>query len=234
MSRKAAQERRERQRGGDHDVKGREPLRRCVATGESLPREKLVRFVADPDGVITPDVGNDLPGRGAWVKADAAALKKAISKGALARALEAKAPDGLLDLTEKLLARRALNLLGMARKAGLIVTGFERVKETLDRHEAGLARVVAMIEASDGAADGRRSVLAKAKAIELGAPICGAFTSEELSMALGGANVIHACFLSAGTGGLHARFLEEIGRTAGFRAMAPAGWAHELSDISRY
>lgn len=227
MSRKAAQERRERQRGGDHG--SGEPLRRCLATGASLPKEQLIRFVAGPDGLVVPDVSNELPGRGAWVRAERKAIEKAVKKGQLGKALEASVPDGLIDLVETLLVKRALGLLGFAKRAGLMVTGFERVKEALDAHEIGRARVAAMIEAADGAADGRRSVLAKAKAIEIEGPTCGLFTSDELSMALGGANVIHACLLSAGTDGLHARFLEEIGRTAGFRAMTPASWAHELT-----
>ena len=288
MSRKAAQDRRDRQRGGDHSGKEADSLRRCLATGVSLPKWELVRFVAGPDGNVVPDVGNERPGRGAWVKAEARALKKALDKGLLKRALEAEVPagtdllveklllqralgllgfarkaglivtgfdrvkeamdaqergrariealleattpPGLTELVETLLVRRTLSLLGIARRAGLLVTGFERVKETMDLHEIGRARVAALIEASDGSADGRRSVLAKARAMELDAPVCGLFASDELSMALGGANVIHACLLSAGPGGLHARFLQEIGRTAGFRAMTPASWQHELSD----
>ncbi len=230
MSRKAAHDRRDRQRGGDHSGKEADSLRRCLATGVSLPKWELVRFVAGPDGNIVPDVGNELPGRGAWVKADAGALKKALDKGLLKRALEAEVPAGTDLLVEKLLLQRALGLLGFARKAGLIVTGFDRVKEAMDAHERGRARIEALLEASDGAADGRRSITAKARGIGLEGPVVGLFSAEELSMALGGANVIHACLLSAGPGGLHARFLQEIGRTAGFRAMTPASWQHELSD----
>lgn len=230
MSRKAAQDRRDRQRGGDHAGKEADSLRRCLATGASLPKWELVRFVAGPDGTIVPDVGNELPGRGAWVKADAAALKKALDKGLLKRTLEAEIPPGTADLVETLLVRRALGLLGFARRAGLVVTGFDRVRETLDAHEAGRERVAAVLEASDGAADGRRSILAKARGIGLEGPAIGLFSGEELSMALGAANVIHACLLSAGPGGLHARFLQEIGRTAGFRAMTPASWRQDFSD----
>ena len=230
MSRKAAQDRRDRQRGGDHERKGEDSLRRCLATGQSLPKWELLRFVASPDGQIVPDLGNELPGRGAWVSANAKALKKAIDKGLLKKALEADVPGDLQALVEALLVKRTLGLIGMARKAGLAVAGFERVKEALDAHEIGRARVAAVLEASDGAADGRRSVTAKAKAVAGDAVVCGLFTSEELSMALGASNVIHACLLSAGTGGLHARFLQEIGRTAGFRAMTPASWQRELTD----
>lgn len=232
MSRKAARERRERDRGGDHDAKGSETTRRCISTGLTLPKEELLRFVAAPDGSVVPDLGNELPGRGAWVKAERAAIDRAIGKGLFTKALETsvKPPDSLSHTVEALLVKRTLGLLGLAKKSGLIVTGYERVKETMDKSEAGLARIAALLEASDGSDDGRRSILAKAKAMELGAPICGLFSSEELSMALGSANVIHACLLSAGAGTLHARFLQEAGRTAGFRAMTPAAWAGQVTE----
>jgi len=51
MSRKAAQDRRDRQRGGDHSGKEADSLRRCLATGVSLPKWELVRFVAATLGV---------------------------------------------------------------------------------------------------------------------------------------------------------------------------------------
>lgn len=232
MSRKAARERRDRTRGGDHDAKGSDSTRRCISTGLTLPKEALIRFVAGPDGEVVPDLGNELPGRGAWVKAERAAIDRAIGKGLFAKPLEIakKPPDSLSHTVESLLVKRTLGLLGLAKKSGLIVTGYERVKETMDKSEAGLARIAALLEASDGSDDGRRSILAKAKAMELDAPVCGLFSSSELSMALGSANVIHACLLSAGAGTLHARFLQEAGRTAGFRAMMPAAWAGQVTE----
>jgi len=232
MSRKAARERRDQTRGGDHDAKGAETTRRCISTGLTLEKEALIRFVAGPDGEIVPDLGNDLPGRGAWVKAERAAIDRAIGKGLFAKPLETgvKPPDSFSHTVEALLVKRTLNLLGLAKKSGLIIAGYERVKETMDKSEAGLARIAALLEASDGSDDGRRSILAKAKAMELSATICGLFSSEELCMALGGANVIHACLLSAGAGTLHARFLQEAGRTAGFRAMTPAAWAGQVTE----
>ena len=107
MSRKAARERRDHQRGGDHDTAGGEPLRRCLVTGVSLPKDKLVRFVAAPDDTVVPDVGNELPGRGAWVSANAKAIAKAVSKGQLAKALDPKADAALHGIIGALLAGSA-------------------------------------------------------------------------------------------------------------------------------
>ena len=35
---------------------------------------ELLRFVLDPDGRVTPDLRNRLPGRGVWVSANAATV----------------------------------------------------------------------------------------------------------------------------------------------------------------
>ena len=48
---------------------GEGPLRTCVVTRAELPQADLIRFVADPDGVIVPDLAQRLPGRGVWVTA---------------------------------------------------------------------------------------------------------------------------------------------------------------------
>ena len=44
--------------------------RRCLVSGEVLAEDRLVRFAADPDGNVVPDVAAVLPGRGMWVRAD--------------------------------------------------------------------------------------------------------------------------------------------------------------------
>ena len=66
-------------RGGRHsDTDTSE--RRCIALMESLPKERMIRFVLSPDHVVTPDIAERLPGRGIWVSADRKALKKAIAR----------------------------------------------------------------------------------------------------------------------------------------------------------
>ena len=63
--------------------------RTCIATGKTLPRHKLLRFVAGPDGAATLDLAEKLPGRGAWVAADKAALQQAVKKGHFRRVIGA-------------------------------------------------------------------------------------------------------------------------------------------------
>ena len=43
------------------------PERRCILSGETAPREVLVRLVASPEGLVLPDAQEKAPGRGAWI-----------------------------------------------------------------------------------------------------------------------------------------------------------------------
>ena len=54
--------------------------RLCAATREALDPSELIRFVADPDGAIVPDLARRLPGRGVWVKASKAVVAQAVDR----------------------------------------------------------------------------------------------------------------------------------------------------------
>lgn len=172
-----------------------------------MERRRLVRFVVGPEGLLVPDIAGRLPGRGLWVKADRAALERAVAKRLFGRAAKAplKVPDGLADLVAALLARRCLDLLGLARGAGLVAAGFEQVRERFARREPA-----ALLAARDGALEGR----GRLSRLWPEAPRVEIFASEELSLSLGRENVIHAALAP---GGLTERFLAEVERLRGIR-----------------
>lgn len=184
-----------------------EPRRRCAATGRTLPKEALVRFVAGPDGRVAADVAERLPGRGVWIAADRAAVQRAAAKGLFARSLGEAATGGndLPDRVEALLARRCQDLLGMARRAGQVAAGFDKARAMIAAGKAGL-----LVEAIDGAADGRDKLLRLAE----GLPVVRLLASEELAAALGREHVIH---VAVAAGPLAERFAAEAARLAGFR-----------------
>jgi predicted RNA-binding protein YlxR (DUF448 family) len=189
------------------------PERRCVATGESGPTEGLIRFALSPDGVVTPDLAERLPGRGVWVTARRDLLAKTAKKGLFARGFKApaQAPDGLPDAVEAALAQRLIEAVALARKAGLATNGFEKVKARLKQ-----GRVGALLEASDGSAQGR----AKLAPLASGAPVVDALTAEELGLAFGRDFVIHAVL---DAGGATDRVVREGLRLAGFRRESAPG-----------
>ena len=81
-----------------------------------------------------------------------------------------------------------------------------------------------LIEASDGAADGRRKILNVARKSPKPPQLCGLFDAEELGLALGAENVIHTAFL-AGRGA--DRWTNDVRRLSGFRPLLPESWREE-------
>ena len=195
--------------------------RRDVVTGEVMAEERLIRFVAGPGGVVVPDLARKLPGRGMWVAADRASVETAARKGLFSRSAKAKltaSPD-LADQVDSLLRRRVLDGLGLAKRAGDLISGYEKVASALN---AGRAAWV--IEAADGAADGRRKILNVARKSPRAPKLLGLYSNEELGLALGGENVIHTAFL-AGRGADQWTF--DVHRLSGFRPLLPESWREE-------
>ena len=51
------------------------PLRTCVVTKESLPKQELLRIVRTPEKVVKVDETGKLNGKGAYIKKDLAVLE---------------------------------------------------------------------------------------------------------------------------------------------------------------
>ena len=136
-------------RGGQDKDRDDGPERKCLATGEVRPKSDLIRFVAGPDGTVVPDIAGKLPGRGFYVTADRKALETAVAKKLFSRGAKApvNVPDGLVDEVERQLARRVVDLISLARKAGKAVAGYEKVKSWLDRDEARVLIQARKVEA---------------------------------------------------------------------------------------
>jgi uncharacterized protein len=190
-----------------HKVAEKEiPERRCIVEGEVKPVTDLIRFAVSPQGDIVPDLDATLPGRGLWVTSRREAVDEAVKKRRFAKAAKAKvrAEAGLADLVEARLRVKCLDLLGLARRSGNLISGFEKVKATLATGEA-----VVLLAAADGAADGREKLSRLARDL----PVVTLFGVADLSLALGRENIVHA---SLSSGGLADRFLKETRRLAGF------------------
>lgn len=133
-----------------------------------------------------------------------------MSKGLFARAFKqaAAAPDSLVEDVEAGLEKRALDALGLARRTGEAVLGFDQVKEALTKGKAAI-----LLSASDAADDGRE------KLSRLGKELFQhkGFTSAALSAAFGKDGVKHAALLK-GAGA--DRFRREAARLEGLRAGA--------------
>lgn len=204
------------------------PTRTCAATRTARPVAELLRFALSPEGVVTPDLRQRLPGRGVWVTARRAEVELAAKKGAFARGLKvaAQAPADLADLVERLLRRDALSALSFANKAGAVTAGFAKVEA-----ELAAGRVAALIRAADGGADGSRKLAAAARRAGGEAPqVLTLFEARELELALGRENVIHAALAR---GGATENFLARSRRLRFYRADPefPDGGPEARSDL---
>ena len=192
----------------------RTPIRKCLVTGERKPIAELIRFVIGPGDQVVPDLAAKLPGRGMWLSADAQGIKTARDKRLFARAARQNVvvdPD-LPERIERLLAERAIQTLSLARRAGEAVSGHDKVRAAL---EAGT--VSALIQARDGAADGRRKLAAKAAD---GVPVIAVLDAQELGNAFGRDAAVHVALQP---GGLSDRVVADCERLIGFRSVSADG-----------
>ncbi len=175
--------------------------RTCIVTRQHGERDRLIRFVAGPDGVVVPDLKQSLPGRGCWVTGTRRNVDLAASKNMFARALRTKVKPGddLGAMVDALLARSALGAIGLARKAGGLALGAAKVDAEVRRGSA-----LAVLHAQEASDDGEHKLRKARRAVKLaGGPEIAAFklfSEGELSLALGGTNVIHAALLAGSAG----------------------------------
>ncbi len=169
--------------------------RTCIVTRTKGAPDQMIRFVLGPDGNVVPDLRHKLPGRGVWVIGRAETVAEAVKRKAFARGLKAEAvvSADLAAEVDALLSKHCLQALALANKAGQVVTGFAKVEAAIDR-----GRVLGLVEAQDGAAEGGRKLrqaLHRRFGPTSGKPQVKLFTSLQLSLALGLANVIHAALI---------------------------------------
>jgi uncharacterized protein len=182
-------------------------MRMCAVSREVRPIDELIRFVVSPGGTVVADLKRKLPGRGLWVSASRQAVAEAVRRNHFNKGFkrDLRVTQTLPADTETLLIRSAVEALAMAAKAGQVVAGFGKVEDALAPRQGKIStktQVQALIHASDGAADGIRKLDALVRP-NTGVndeshpiPVVTSLTSEQLDLALGRSNVIHAALLA--------------------------------------
>jgi predicted RNA-binding protein YlxR (DUF448 family) len=200
----------------DQDERAEGPLRLCAVSRTQKPPEQLIRFVAAPDGVVTPDLARRLPGRGIWVDATRASVAEAMRRKVFARGMKQPAtiPADLPELIERLMVRRLGETISLANKAGLVTTGSTRVEEAI-----ATGKAVLLIHAADAAPGGQAKLDRKFETLvgperAKEATVCE-LAGIELDLAIGRSNVVHA---AASDGGASQRILQEAARLKRYRS----------------
>ncbi len=192
LAKDASSPRSARKRGGD------ERERRCIVTGATAPRDRLVRLAVSPAGLVLPDAQAKAPGRGGWIGVDRAGLAEALAsgklKGGLARAFKTgdlEIPAELPQMVEDALTRVVLDRLGLEMRVGSLILGTQRLAEA-----ARSGTVALLLHARDASEDGRKK-LDQAWRVGRGAEGSGErglelpLDRDALSVALGRDNVVH-------------------------------------------
>ncbi len=189
------------------------PRRRDIVSRESGDRSRMLRFVVDPERRLVPDLAARLPGRGIWVQADPESLALAVKRRLFDKQAggPVQVPEDLVGLVERLLVARASDILGLGRRAGEVLQGFDQVAAVLGGKDTGV-----LVEASDAAVHGAR----KLRARQGDGPLVDCLTRVEIGRALGRDAAVHA-WMRQGT--LATRLLEEATRLKGFRHRQQAG-----------
>jgi hypothetical protein len=209
------------------------PMRRCVVTRERLPKEQMFRFVISPDRALIPDLAGKLPGRGIWLSACRDVIEGADRtrpkgtppvgmsadgvppgpKGrelirAIARAARGpvQVPPDLPGVLETALIRRIGDLLGLARRAGQAIAGFEKARDWMRTHPVGL-----VLQAADGSEAERARFRS---AVPDTVPVLDPLTGAELGRVMGHETVVH---VALAPGRLAGSIAIEAGRLAGLR-----------------
>ncbi|MDB5372662.1 MAG: hypothetical protein JWP04_1304 [Belnapia sp.] len=192
----------------DEPEKG--PLRRCLVTRESGPKEAMIRFVLDPERVLVADLGGRLPGRGMWLSAKADVLERALKRGAFARAARGTVhlPPDLRLAIEDGLKRRLRDLVGFARRGGQAICGRDAVREWMQSGKAGL-----LVEASDGSPNERARLVGG-----WGLPVVSPLPAATLGGVFGRDHAVH---VAIAPGRLAKSIVAEAARLAGMGEAAP-------------
>lgn len=194
--------------------------RRCIVSGQVRPATELIRFVLGPGDVVFPDPQEKLPGRGFWLSVGRDVVETARKKKLFAKAARHNVivPEDLAERLDLMLARRCLDFLGLARRAGLVVGGYEKVYAALKSRQVAI-----LFEASDGAVGGRDKLCR----IGPGVRVVDMFGSTDLGEALGRDAQVH---VAVKTGHLASKLWQETERLGRYRGRAMVGCAPDSAE----
>ncbi len=156
--------------------------RTCTGCRSEHDKVDLIRYVRDPTGGLLVDYRHKLPGRGAYTCVDLNCIVTAVARGGFSRSFKQSVvvPEAEILIQEVVrnLRLRILNLIGISRKAGAIVSGSTSVLQELGKPTASL--LIVATDAATGTAD---KILNRAKGA--GVPFFRLFDKQTLGSAVG-------------------------------------------------
>ncbi len=214
-----------------------EPERRCILTGQTGPRDSLVRLAASPSGLVLPDAQEKAPGRGAWVCSSRSAVEEAQDSGKLRAGLsrafktgDIEIPENLPQKIEDALLRVFLDRLGLEMRVGSLILGTQRIADAARKGEVAL-----LLHALDASEDGRKKL---DQAWRVGRDAEGSgergltlpLDRDALSVALGRDNVVHLALADHASAARVSKPLTRLMHYQGRDFPGDTGRAHSRAD----
>lgn len=157
----------------------------CFITRIEKPLDELIHLVVSPSNQWSVDISGTLPGEGCWVLATRTVLESfSVSQERMSAWPTVIGAEHIVERVGELFKAQALSLLGFANKAGVILTGNEKIIHALKKSHKGI-----LIQASDASVDGKLKLQYNARGCDM--VIDQVFSREELSRALGKENSVH-------------------------------------------
>lgn len=170
--------------------------RTCVGCGKEKDKRELVRVARSPRGHVAVDITGKAPGRGAYICPDRECLLRAKKKKGLEKALRTEiTPEVYSQLEDALILESSrmkeeaghteiLSIIGLAKKADLLVIGFDKIKQTLSKGDQLL-----VILSSEHSENVRRTLRFHEARNKCRVIVMEGCCREKLSRALGSHNV---------------------------------------------
>lgn len=134
-------------------AKERRAQRTCLACRRVDHQTELLRYVLSPDQHLLVDYRGKLPGRGCYTCISSDCMQAALKRGQFRRALKddfvAVSYEDLHQALNTQVGERIENLIGMARKAGVAISGSNQVLDQLARDDS-LSLVLLAEDVSQG------------------------------------------------------------------------------------
>lgn len=131
------------------------PQRSCLGCRKSRDRDALIRYVLSPHGELAVDIESKLPGRGAYTCVSQTCLQAALKQRQFSRAFKREvvtaAPDEMTAQVGGTMQRRILGYIGLANKAGQVISGGSLVSDAIrGGHKPGLILVATDVSGAIG------------------------------------------------------------------------------------
>ncbi len=158
--------------------------RTCIVTREKIDPKKAIRLCVMPNGALFADLKGNFPAHGYWIIPQGKNFIQLFSQPKRFRQIKGavRPSEDFVSQLQMQLKNRILQQIGLAKRAGQLIFGFEKVKIWLKENKAALAIV---------AKDGSQAEIERLGLSARNITMVQILEKEELGKALGRDKVVH-------------------------------------------